>query len=182
MQTNRILLRRWTSQDAEALYRYASDPEIGPRAGWPVHRSVADSRAVIAQYFSNDSTWAIVWRATGEPIGCIGYYTYQTSNIHIGPNDCEVGYWVGRPYWNQGVCTEALRLLLRYCFCTKGFATAWADHFVGNPASGRVMSKCGFRDTGRLNHSSQLVGGDQNLVRVYRLSRADYLRDIGAQE
>ena len=112
MQTDRILLRRWTPQDAEALYRYASDPEIGPRAGWPVHRSVADSRAVIAQYFSNDCTWAIVCRATGEPIGCIGYYTQQTSNIHIAPNDCEVGYWVGRPFWNKGICTEALHLLL----------------------------------------------------------------------
>lgn len=182
MQTDRILLRRWTPQDAEALYRYASDPEIGPRAGWPVHRSVADSRAVIAQYFSNDCTWAIVCRATGEPIGCIGYYTQQTSNIHIAPNDCEVGYWVGRPFWNKGICTEALHLLLHYCFCVKGFTTAWADHFVGNPASGRVMQKCGFHDTGRLNHASQLVGGDQNLVRVYKLSRADYLRNVGMQE
>ena len=49
---------------------------------------------------------------TNEPIGCIGYYTHETSNIRIGENDCEVGYWLGKLYWNKGICTEALRLML----------------------------------------------------------------------
>ncbi|MEE0994683.1 MAG: GNAT family N-acetyltransferase [Prevotella sp.] len=49
-------------------------------------------------------------KETGEAIGCIGYYTHEASNIPIGENDCEVGYWVGKPYWNRGICTEALSL------------------------------------------------------------------------
>lgn len=169
MTTERLSLRRWTEQDAGILYKYASDPDVGPRAGWPVHRSVEESRDVIRRYFSNDCTWAIVLKATDEPIGCIGYYTHDTSNISIGVDDCEVGYWVGKPYWNRGICTKALRLLLDYCVRMKHFKNVWADHFVGNPASGRVLEKCGFHDTGMLNRCSQLVGGDKDMVRIYKL-------------
>ena len=100
METERILLRYWQESDAEALFKYASDPDVGPRAGWPAHKSVEESREIIRTYFHNDTTWAIVLKETGEAIGCIGYYTHESSIIPIGANDCEVGYWVGKPYWN----------------------------------------------------------------------------------
>ena len=56
MQTDRIILRRWHEKDAAILYKYASDPDVGPRAGWPAHKSVEESREVIDRYFSNDAT------------------------------------------------------------------------------------------------------------------------------
>ena len=168
METERILLRYWQESDAEALFKYASDPDVGPRAGWPTHKSVEESREIIRTFFHNDTTWAIVLKETGEAIGCIGYYTHETSNIPIGENDCEVGYWVGKPYWNNGICTEALKLMLDYCIQVKHFENIWADHFTGNPASGRVMEKCGFVDTGMLNKCSQLVGGDKEMVKVFK--------------
>ena len=168
METERILLRHWLESDAEALFKYASDPDVGPRAGWPAHKSVEESREIIRTFFHNETTWAIVLKETGEAIGCIGYYTHETSNIPIGENDCEVGYWVGKPYWNKGICTEALKLMLDYCINEKHFEDIWADHFTGNPASGRVMEKCGFIDTGMLNKCSQLVGGDKDMVKVFK--------------
>lgn len=168
METDQILLRRWVETDAEALFKYASDPDVGPRAGWEAHKSVKESLEVIRTFFNNDSIWAIVLKETGEPIGCIGYYAFGASNIGIGKNDCEVGYWVGKPYWNRGVCTQALRLMLDYCVSVKRFENIWADHFIGNPASGRVMEKCGFVDTGMLNKCSGLLGGDKELVRIYK--------------
>ena len=168
METERILLRYWEESDAEALFKYASDPDVGPRAGWPAHKSVEESREIIRTFFHNETTWAIVLKETGEAIGCIGYYTHETSNIPIGENDCEVGYWVGKPYWNKGICTEALKLMLDYCIQVKHFENLWADHFTGNPASGRVMEKCGFVDTGMLNKCSQLVGGDKDMVKVFK--------------
>ena len=171
METARITLRRWKESDAETLFKYASDPDVGPRAGWPVHQSVEESREVIRKFFLNDSTWAIVLNETEEPIGCIGYFTHDKSNIPIGEQDCEIGYWVGKPYWNQGICTEALRLLLHHCLCVKHFKEIWADHFIGNPASARVLEKCGFRDTGLLNRCSHLLGGDKDMVRVMRLEK-----------
>ena len=47
METERILLRYWEESDAEALFKYASDPDVGPRAGWPAHNSVEESREII---------------------------------------------------------------------------------------------------------------------------------------
>ena len=139
METERLILRPWRESDAETLFKYASDPEVGPRAGWPPHKSVEESLEIIRTIFNNNRTWAIELKEIGEPIGCIGYFIYGESNIKIGENDVEAGYWIAKPYWNQGICTEALRLLIDYCFNEKKFHTLWSDFFVDNPASGRVM-------------------------------------------
>lgn len=171
METEQILLRPWREEDAEGLYRLASDPEVGPRAGWSPHRNIGESHEVIRTIFANDHTWAIVRKASDEPIGCICYYLPSESNIGIGPHDAEVGYWVGRPWWNQGIATEALRQIIDYCFNEKGFHTLWADYRPDNPASGRVLQKCGFRDTGRQNLISHLAIGADRPVKVMRLDR-----------
>lgn len=64
MQTNRILLRRWNENDAESLYKYASDPDVGPSAGWPSHKSLEESLDVIRNVFMCDTMWAVVLKAT----------------------------------------------------------------------------------------------------------------------
>ena len=172
IETQRLRFRPWQESDAEALFKYAADPDVGPRAGWPPHGSVADSLEVIRKFFANDHTWALVLKETGEPIGCMGYYPYGESNIGIGENDAELGYWIAKPYWNQGLCTEALQAMIDWCFNEKGFQTLWSDFFVDNPASGRVMEKCGFRDTGEFNWCSHLYRGDERPVKVMRLDYA----------
>lgn len=171
METTRLQLRPWNESDAEILYKYASDPDVGPRAGWPAHKSVDESRTVIQDIFTNDHTWAIVLKDTNEPIGCMGYFPFGESNIPIGEHGCEAGYWVAKPYWNQGICTEALQKMIDYCFNVKQFDTIWSDHFTGNPASGRVLEKCGFKDTGMFNQCSHLLGGDKDQVKIYRLRK-----------
>lgn len=70
--------------------RYSStmvDPDVGPAAGWPPHTSVEESRKVIEEVFSNQYTWAMELKETGEVIGCIGFYPYGMSNIEIGESD-----------------------------------------------------------------------------------------------
>ena len=171
IQTERLLFRPWEESDAEVLFKYASDPEVGPRAGWPPHQSVEDSRCVIRDIFSNGHTWALVLKETGEPVGCMCYYTPGESNIGIGPEDAEIGYWIARPYWNRGLCTEALQAMVDWCFHEMGFQTLWSDFFVDNPASGRVMEKCGFRDTGDINWCSRLYRGNERPVKIMRLEK-----------
>ncbi len=73
-----------------------------------------------------------------------------------------MGYWIAKPYWNKGICTEALQAVVDYCFNVKGFTVLWGDYFPENPASGRVMEKCGFVDTGRETLCPDLeIGGDK---------------------
>ena len=172
-ETARLRFRPWRESDVEALFRYASDPEVGARAGWPPHTDREGSLAVIRNVFSNDQTWAMELKETGEAVGCMGYYPCGESNIEIGENDAEVGYWLGRPYWGQGLCTEALRGMIGYCFNQKGFQTLWGDFFEDNPASGRVMEKCGFKDTGKYNVLSHLYRGGERPVKIMRLDRSE---------
>ena len=74
METDKILLRPWHESDAETLYKYASDPDVGPQAGWPPHKSVEESREVIRTVFNDvTNTWAIELKETKEAIGAMGY-------------------------------------------------------------------------------------------------------------
>ena len=166
MSTQRLLLRPWMESDADMLYKYASDPEVGPRAGWSPHQNVAESLEIIRKHFLNDHTWAVELNATHEIIGCIGYLPPSSSNLPLDDHQCEVGYWVARPYWNQGICSEALQKIVDHCFAQKGFTQLWGDYFTDNPASGRVMEKCGFVATGRQTHCPKLAVGSERPVNV----------------
>ena len=168
METERILLRPWQDSDAETLFKYASDPEVGPRAGWPPHKSVEESLEIIRNVFSAEGMWAVIWKETDEPIGCVGYLPASASNLKIAEDQAEVGYWIARPYWGKGICTEALRMVIDYCFNEKGFTMLWGDYFPSNPASGRVMEKCGFVDTGEETLCPNLEVGSDRPVKVMK--------------
>ena len=169
METERLILRPWRESDAEALFKYASDPDVGPRAGWPPHKSVEESLQIIQTVFNTPTMWAVELKETGEAIGCVGYLPASVSNLQIPDDQCEVGYWIGKPYWGRGLCTEALRLVIDYCFNVKHFTILWGDFFPSNPASGRVMTKCGFVDTGREVVCPNLEIGSDQPVRVLKL-------------
>lgn len=168
METDRIVLRPWRESDAVALFKYASDQDVGLRAGWPPHKSVEESLEVIQTVFRNDTTWAIELKATGEAIGAIGYLPCEGNNLPSREGEPLLGYWVGKPYWNQGICTEALGLMVDHIRRTTDIPSLISSHFIDNPASGRVMEKCGFIPTGETCVDSSLAGSDRPM-RVLRL-------------
>lgn len=84
IETKRLILRPWQETDAVALFKYASDPDVGPRAGWPPHKDIEESRTVIRDVFSVPTMWAVELKSTGEVIGCVGYLPYDSSNLKIG--------------------------------------------------------------------------------------------------
>jgi RimJ/RimL family protein N-acetyltransferase len=170
METDRIILRPWRDSDAEVLYRWASDPDVGPRAGWAPHKSVEESLEIIRTVF-NDAfhTWAIELKATGEAIGAMGYGPSCECNLPVREGEPLIGYWVAKPYWNQGICTEALRLMLDHIRETTDIQSLISGHFVDNPASGRVMEKCGFVPTGETCIDANQYQGANRPIRVLRL-------------
>lgn len=151
------------------MYKYASDPEVGPRAGWPPHKSLEESLEIIRTVFDNDTTWAIVLKDTGEAIGAIGYGPSCDCNLPAREGEPTVGYWVARPYWGRGICTEALGLMIRNILSDTDIASLISGHFIDNPASGRVMEKCGFVPTGEECFDESLYGGEGRPIRVLRL-------------
>lgn len=82
METERLLLRPWQESDAEALYRWASDPEVGPAAGWSPHTSVEDSREIIRTVLAEEGTFAVVPKdGNGDPIGAIGVFPTEHPGV-----------------------------------------------------------------------------------------------------
>ena len=169
MESDRIKLRPWRESDAPALYKYASDPEVGPRAGWPPHKSVKESQEVIRTIFHNDTTWAIELKETGEAIGAMGYGPSCDCDLPAHEGEPLTGYWVAKPYWNRGICTEALQLMLEHIRRTTDIKSLISGHFIDNPASGRVMEKCGFVPTGETVIDETQYQGSNHLIRVLRL-------------
>ena len=144
LETERLILRYWKEEDAESLYKYAKDPAVGPIAGWPAHTSVEYNREVIRNILIPPENYAVVLKETGEPVGCIGLMIGEKSNIEISSDEAEVGYWIGVPYWGQGLIPEAVREILRHGFEDLNLKKIWCGYFEGNKKSRRVQEKCGF--------------------------------------
>ena len=143
-ETERLILRPWREDDAESLYKYASDSEVGPKAGWPPHTSVEDSRQIIRQVLSVPETYAVCLKESGEAVGSVGLKMGDATDMTDRADECELGYWIGRPFWGQGLIPEASRELLRHAFEELNMQAVWCGYYDGNTKSRRVQDKLGF--------------------------------------
>ena len=146
IETKRLVLRAWEDADAPALFALASDPEIGPRAGWPPHKSEAESLETIRNVLRGPESYAVALRAAdGEtPAGTLaGAIALKDGRFITAPTEYEVGYWIGRPYWGRGYAPETMTALIEHARRDLGATAIWAEYYVGNAQSRRVMEKCG---------------------------------------
>ena len=143
LETERLILRPWQEADAQSLYEYARDPEVGPPAGWPPHTDVENSRQIIRNILSAPETYAVCLK-DGKPIGSVGLKLKGSTDMTDREDECELGYWIGKPYWGQGLIPEAARELLRHAFETLHMRAVWCGYYEGNEKSHRVQEKLGF--------------------------------------
>lgn len=176
LETERLLLRDWEPEDAVELYRHASDPQVGPAAGWPAHKSVAESRSIILDVLAVPNTYAIVLKKTGLPVGSVGLKTGPGTDLTDRTDECELGYWIGSTYWGQGLVPEAAQALLRHAFEDLGMQAVWCAYYDGNTKSRRVQEKLGFS----FHHTSECVEvpllGETRTGHVNLLTRRDWER------
>lgn len=174
IETERLILRPWQESDAEALYRYASDPDIGPVAGWAPHTSVENSLEIIRTVFSAPETYAVVLKDTGEPVGCCGImFSNSLHTATMKPGEAEIGYWIGKPFWGRGFIPEAVKALIARCFDQLGLESVWCGYYDGNHKSKRVCEKCGFRP----HHTQEDILsplGDKRTEHFHLMTRKDY--------
>ena len=143
LYTKRLLLRPWREEDAANLYEYAKDPEVGPPAGWPPHTSVENSLEIIRNVLSAPETYAVCLK-DGKAIGSVGLKLKGYTDMTDRDDECELGYWIGKPYWGQGFIPEAAKELLRYAFEELNMRAVWCGYYEGNEKSRRVQQKLGF--------------------------------------
>ena len=146
LETKRLILRGWQENDATSLYKYAQNPNIGPIAGWQPHTSIENSCEIIKNVLSVAETYAVVLKQTGEPIGSIGLMMSKSeiNTNEMAEGEAEIGYWIGEPFWGQGLIPEAVCELLRYAFENLELTAVWCGYYDGNEKSRRVQEKCGF--------------------------------------
>lgn len=150
IETERLLLRKLTMRDASDMFRYCQDKEVARHVLWEAHTSILETRAYIRynlyQYRSGEpASWGIVLRETNRVVGTIGYMSYNADNSTV-----EIGYSLAREQWGKGLMTEALLAVIGETFRTLKVHRIEAMHFTDNPASGRVMEKCGLIHEGHM--------------------------------
>ena len=178
LETNRLILRPWREDDAEDLYIYASDPEVGPPAGWPPHTSVENSLKIIRTVLSATETYAVCLKENGKPIGSIGFHR---NDLAEDDDEYELGYWIGKPFWGQGLIPEASREMLRHAFEDLKMNRIWCGYYDGNEKSRRVQEKLGFvyqRKTEGIEVSllGEIRMGHSNLMTKERWQKVELFR------
>lgn len=144
LRTERLLLRKWTQADADSLFQYASDPEVGPITGWPPHKSVEESKEIIRNVLNGPECYAICEKENNIAIGSIELRLNGNTNMTTRDDACELGYWLGQPFWGRGYMPEAAKELLRHGFEDLGMEVVWCGFYDGNQKSKRVQEKLGF--------------------------------------
>ncbi len=144
LETKRLILRRWEEADAQSLFEYASDPDVGPVAGWPPHQSIDESLNVIRNVFTGSECYAICERDSGRAIGAIELKLNGHTDMTERDDECELGYWLGKPFWGRGYVPEAAQAILRHGFEDLGMTAIWCGYYDGNEKSRRVQEKVGF--------------------------------------
>ena len=176
LETERLILRGWRDDDAPSLFEYAKDERVGPIAGWPAHKNVAYSKAVIRTIFNKRETYAICLKGTDKPIGSIGLVLDGSPERPLETGEAELGYWLGVPFWGRGLATEAGREMIRHGFQDLDLNRIYCCYFKGNERSRKVQRKCGFQPHHINTQCKILMLNEIRTEYINYLDKIDWLR------
>ena len=150
------VLRRWRPDDLDALVRHANNWNVWLtlRDRFPHPYTADDGRAWLESASQEDPPGSLAIVVGGEAVGGVGIVLGGDVNRHTA----ELGYWLGEAQWGQGVMTAAIRRFQPWVCDTFGVARLFAHVFASNPASARVLEKCGFLREGVLRRHARKDG------------------------
>ena len=147
LYTERLILRSFTLEDAADVKHLVNDPNMASTTydiEYPYEDGMAEEWIQgHHEAFEKGAGihFAITFKTDETLIGTVGL----EFRIHLPYRDAGLNYWIGKPYWNCGYCTEAAKAVIAYGFRENDINVIFADYFKRNPASGRVMRKIGMR-------------------------------------
>ena len=150
LETERLILRPFCPEDAPAVQKLAGDIEIARNTNaipHPYEDGMAEEWIGTHQAKFEEGklvNFASVLKETGQLVGAVGLMVSREDDR------AELGYWVGKPYWNNGYCTEAAGAVIEYGFKVMNLNLINAHHMSRNPASGKVMEKIGMKHVATL--------------------------------
>ena len=141
VETERLILRKFTMEDAEGMFLWASNENVTKFVSWKPYKSVQEVednlRKWISDYENGSYHWCVQLKDTGDIVGRVNVV------IHWRNHYCEVGYCFGEKYWNHGYATEALKAINRFMLIDCDFHTVEAKTCSENAASESVIKKAG---------------------------------------
>lgn len=175
LNTQRLVLRPFTADDAPEVQQLAGVPEIAATTlriphPYPKGYAAAWIQGHPALFETGGGVvFAIIRRRDATLVGCIG--------LECDPENrnAELGYWIGVPYWNRGYATEAARIVVAFGFAYFKLHAIKSRHFGSNPASGRVMEKIGMRYEGRRREQLFKEGRGFEDIVEYGLLNGDFI-------
>ena len=172
LESERLILRAFAEQDTDDLYRYALDPDVGPRAGWKPHESREESLSIVRMFIEEGNVYAIERKSDHRVIGSLGLHQDKWRNL----TDVKmVGYVLAQDCWGSGYMTEAVWRLLQYGFEEINLRLMSISHYTFNDRSRRVIEKCGFVYEGTLRQAFLRYDGAVFDEAVYSLTREEWL-------
>ncbi len=174
LETERLILRKFKLSDVKDMYyNWANDDDVTRHITWPTHNSMEVTEKVVAGYVTDSERdtyyhWCIELKDTNVAVGSIGAF-----RLYDDLKTAEVGYCIGKQYWNKGITTEALNEVIRFLFEEIGYNRIEARHDTKNPASGIVMKKSGMQLEGILRQAGKNNTGICDSA-VYAILKEDY--------
>ena len=154
LETERLILRPWTTDDLQDFFEYASIEGLGQMAGWLPHKSIDESRTVLDMFLRGKKVFAIELKETGKVVGSFGIEE-PDPDPETELLGRELGYVLHKSYWGLGLMPEAANRVISWCFEELKLDYLTCGHFDWNMQSRRVIEKSGFRYFGTSPFTTQ---------------------------
>ena len=144
LETDRLILTRYKTEDAEDMYKnWVTDREVTRFWGWKPHENIEETRLLLQGWIddykkADNYHWVIKSKEQSEAIGYIYLNEFDETE-----SCAAVHYLLSRKFWNQGITSEACAKVLEFAFSEIGLEKVKSRHHEMNPASGRLLEKCG---------------------------------------
>lgn len=175
LETERLLLRKWQESDLEDFYEYAKNPNVGPRAGWKPHESLAESQDILNSFMEKEEVWAVVYKVNWKVIGSVGLHNDRKREV---PGVKMIGYVLSENYWGLGLIPEAVTEVIRHAFEELDMDLLTIYHYPFNYQSRRVIEKCGFQYEGILRRASRIYNGQVYDDVCYSILKEEWMREL----
>ena len=188
VETQRLLLRHIKYEDINDIFEYATDEDTGPRAGWPPHKTIEDTRKIVNMWLAEDAKeeiLALVNKENNKVIGTVGLtllnnYKKDERNIFAnklineGKTVYEIGTTIAKNYWNKGVASESLNAVLNFLFEERMADVVLTLHYEANIGSKRVQEKNNMKILGAYQRDKKWYNTDCTTMVVRGKTRQEW--------
>ncbi len=158
LETERLLIRPFQEEDAEAFFACCQNPNLGNNAGWAPHKTLEESREILLNVFiGQENIWAMTLKDTRQLIGSVGIVPDPKRE---NPQVRMLGYWLDEAYWGKGYMTEAVQAVINYGFGELQLSLITANCYPHNKRSQQVLERNGFIYEGLLHQAELTYNGN----------------------